>query len=363
MIYLDSAATSEPHMCIRDFKLYHNPSSRTHIPGLLTKKQVEIAREELLKLLPGAKQVVFTSGATESLMIVIRGLEAKKRRKWCVSPVEHKAALNQVIDVSDNINYFELTKSGEVIADSCEVKDSVCVSMLVNNETGIVNRGMAEMKALGASVTICDATQGIGKVDFDMEVLGADFIIGSSHKFHGPMGCGFIAVKNSDLWDELKTISTGGKQEGGIRSGTLNATAIIQTGKVCSWIRLNSKDYIYKLSKLRNQFEETLSAIIECEIIGSNKERAPHISSVLINGVDNEAVISSVKEDLAISSGSACTSHSFEPSHVLLAMLGDSELVDNVIRVSFGYYNTLEEVTTAAQIIAEKVNFIKSFEN
>ena len=361
MIYLDNAASTPLHECILEHSHFGNAGSRTHPVGLNLKSAVERSRESCARLL-GIKpeQLIFTSGATESLMLLIQGLRRNGRTDWGVVETEHKAALNQVLDVAPNATRFEVNRNGIVQLDDT-IHTGVVVSMSVNNETGVINEVWKSLKEAGTAFTIADCTQSIGKLDLNLTDSNIDFMVGSAHKFHGPAGCGFVAVRDIDLWEELKSPSVGGGQERGVRSGTLNASAIIQTGQVAKWLFENKKAYQDHLRSMQAVFEAKASEIEGAEILGSNVKRAPHITSLYIPGVDSEALIAAVNQKIAISTGSACTSHSVEPSHVLLAMDPDIEKAESTIRVSYGWQNTIEEVNEAAEVIATAVREIRSF--
>ena len=361
MIYLDNAASTPLHESISEASLFGNAGSRTHPIGLNLKSAVERSRENCAQLI-GVKpeQLIFTSGATESLMLLIQGLRRNGSTNWGVVETEHKAALNQVLDVAPNATRLKVNRNGIVQLEDT-IAAGVGVSMSVNNETGVVNEVWKTMKSGGANFTIADCTQSIGKLDFDLVDSEIDYMVGSAHKFHGPAGCGFIAVRDIDLWDELKSPSIGGGQERGVRSGTLNAGSIIQTGQVAKWLIENREAYQSHLRSIQAQFEAKASKIEGAEILGSLVRRAPHITSLYIPGVDSEALIAAVNQKIAISTGSACTSHSVEPSHVLLAMDPDIEKAESTIRVSYGWQNTLDEVNEAAEVIATAVREIQSF--
>jgi len=222
--------------------------------------------------------------------------------------------------------------------------------ILVNNETGVISSESAE---------IIDITQAVGKVEHSG--LGRSiFGFGSAHKFHGPIGVGFITTDDPDHWEELIQGKRGG-QERGVRPGTLNAPAIIQTGEVAKWMLKNGEEYRAKLKHLQSTFENKIKSLTDCWIIGADQKRAPHITSLNLPGVDNEALIAAVNDRLAIASGSACTSEKVEPSHVLMAMFNDREIADTTVRISYGWFNTESEALEAADIIAKAAETIRSF--
>ena len=175
------------------------------------------------------------------------------------------------------------------------------------------------------------------------------------------MGVGLLVIRDVDHLELLQDSWSRNSQEKGIRPGTLNAPAIIQTGEVAKWMLKNGDEYRAKLKHLQSTFENKIKSLTDCWIIGADQERAPHITSLNLPGVDNEALIASVNDRLAIASGSACTSEKVEPSHVLMAMFNDREIADTTVRISYGWFNTEPEVLEAAEIIAKAAENIRSF--
>ena len=314
--------------------VHGNPSSRSHSFGTRARRAVEDARILVAASLDvGPENLVFTSGATESIGIISACLPFSE-----VSGTSHKAMLSRV-----SLNARVEQKSSHLGID------------LVNNETGIIHHAR-ECKSLLTS----DATQAFGKVSSDFW-KHSDFALGSAHKFHGPLGVGLLVARDVDLWDCLVLPGNEGAQERGVRPGTLNVPAIIQTGEVARWMLKNGDEYRAKLKHLQSAFESKIKSLTDCWVIGSDQERAPHITSLNLPGVDNEALIASVNDRLAIASGSACTSEKVEPSHVLMAMFNDREIADTTVRISYGWFNTETEVLEAAEIIAKAAETIRSF--
>ena len=340
MIYLDNAATSFGTIENSARRFWANASSRTHPLGLETRKEVERARESLAELvgLHRPELLVFTSGATESASIIIEAL--RKSHTLQSSEVEHSCVSRHV-----PLN--------------CPTTDcpEAYFQMLINNETGIEYSSPKYRNGL----IVSDITQAVAKVNAAQDVNFADIRFGSAHKFHGPLGVGFIAVREIDLWELLRRPENAGSQERGVRPGTLNSPAIVETGSVARWMLKNCSEYRSHLRCLQTSFEEAIMSLCGCKIIGAESPRAPHITSLNLPGVDNEALIAAVNDRLAISSGSACTSDKVKPSHVLMAMFNDQEIADSTVRVSFGWSNTIEEVKVAAQIIADAAVTIRSF--
>ena len=341
VIYLDNAATSFGTVEPRAPLFWGNASSRTHRPGLEARKEVERARNALAELigLERPELVVFTSGATESAAIIINALR-RLNLTLQSSQVEHSCVSR----------YVDQSKLGTLRSD-------VYFQMLVNNETGI-QYPSPEGKA---DLIVSDITQGVGKVEAARDVGFADIRFGSAHKFHGPLGVGFIAVKDMDLWDLLKNKENTGSQERGVRPGTLNAPAIIETGYVARWLLDHQTAYVSHLHTLKDSFENAICSLTICNIIGADSMRAPHITSLCLPGVDNEALIAAVNDRLAISSGSACTSDKIEPSKVIMAMFNDREIAESTVRISYGWNNTVQEVIEAAEIIAKAAESIRAY--
>lgn len=341
MIYLDNAAFSQS-MRLGELRSFANPNSRSHALGLEERRGVEDARNSIAELLGGhSPQVVFTSGATESAEILWRRFAVT----WDIPLLEHKC-LSSKIGISRD-------------GDRVTFPVRVVTSMAVNNETGLMT-DLASLPTVEGGVIVSDITQGVSKVPCD-RWSNADFCFGSAHKWHGPAGVGFIMAKNIDHWDLLVDHQNRGAQERGVRPGTLNGEAIKHAGEVAKWMLKNGDEYRAKLKHLQSTFENKIKSLTDCWIIGADQERAPHITSLNLPGVDNEALIAAVNDRLAIASGSACTSEKVEPSHVLMAMFNDREIADTTVRISYGWFNTEAEVLEAAEIIAKAAETIRSF--
>lgn len=346
MIYLDSAAHSQPITTEVDYAIQANASSRSHFPGIEMKRRVEASRARLAEhfQIP-VNCLVFTSGATESISILSTHLPFTS-----ASPTSHSAML----DALEDSKYVGSQAASQMKTHHVRTHFGF---EHVNNETGIVNTKFSSLP-LDAHVSV-DLTQSIFKVDIALPRW--DFMVGSAHKFHGPLGVGFLASKDVDGLELLIDRRRTHRQELGIRPGTLNAPAIIQTGEVAKWMLKNGDEYRAKLKHLQSTFENKIKSLTDCWIIGADQERAPHITSLNLPGVDNEALIAAVNDRLAIASGSACTSEKVEPSHVLMAMFNDREIADTTVRISYGWFNTEAEVLEAAEIIAKAAETIRSF--
>lgn len=310
---------------------FGNASSRTHPIGIQVRKKVEQAREHVAELLGlEGTRLIFSSGATESANILIERLSSVKTL-W-MDNTSHPCVRRHGLNLS------------EIHSNDWRV------GILVNNETGIIDFSNSK---------ILDVTQGVAKVRPEYWQTST-FIFGSAHKFHAPLGIGFIGTSDVGNWELIRE-NAHLSQERGIRPGTLNAPAIIQTGEVAKWMLKNGDEYRAKLKHLQSTFENKIKSLTDCWIIGADQERAPHITSLNLPGVDNEALIAAVNDRLAIASGSACTSEKVEPSHVLMAMFNDREIADTTVRISYGWFNTEAEVLEAAEIIAKAAETIRSF--
>ena len=342
MIYLDNASTTP--LLFRAHNEFHgNYSSRTHRIGLETRRNVEEARESLGALL-GVRSgsIVFTSSATEASAILARA----KPWKYYLNTVHKCMIVSRA--ASTSVGFLS------------QLQDEMVGVELVNNETGILNAGLL----VNPRCVTLDVTQAVGKVEqlqLQQGLQNCKYFFGSCHKFHGPLGVGFLCVNDVDCWDELVDPLISNGQERGVRPGTLNAPAIIHAGKVVQWMLKNGDEYRAKLKHLQSTFENKIKSLTDCWIIGADQERAPHITSLNLPGVENEALIAAVNDRLAIASGSACTSEKVEPSHVLMAMFNDREIADTTVRISYGWFNTEAEVLEAAEIIAKAAETIRSF--
>jgi len=339
MIYLDSAASTK-RLLEPKADFWANASSRSHTLGNLVKHQVESSREVLASLIGvEPSNLAFTSGATESIFIVAREYPFTE-----VSNTAHKAMFfgHRLSNTGSSVNGLEKNYAFE----------------LINNETGLQFDSLPQK---WNGIYTSDISQALTKITRIAEPCASAYLVGSMHKFHGPKGLGFVAANDEELFDRLKNPIFKGSQEFGVRPGTLNSEAIIEAGEVAKWMMKYGEEYRAKLKHLQSTFENKIKSLTDCWIIGADQERAPHITSLNLPGVDNEALIAAVNDRLAIASGSACTSEKVEPSHVLMAMFNDREIADTTVRISYGWFNTEAEVLEAAEIIAKAAETIRSF--
>jgi cysteine desulfurase len=374
-IYLDYHATTPVDPGVVEAMLpwftdhFGNPASRSHSYGWQASEAVELSRKQVADMIyVDQKDILFTSGSTEGLNMAIKGLAEASTHigKHIVTIVtEHHAVLDPVNWLQRKgyeISIITVNATGLIDLDQLRVtirKDTVMVIVMwANNETGVIQ----EMEEIGvicknANVPlISDATQAAGKINIDPISIGADIISLSAHKMYGPKGVGALFINQSSLKVKPAPLIHGGGHEKGYRSGTLNVPGIVGFG-VASQMRSKqmSVDEL-KIRMMRDQFEKKiLGSVEEVSINGDVQNRLPTVSNLKVRFVDSQAVMSRFRTQLAISSGSACSSANPEPSHVLLAMGLSIQEAKGSFRFSFGVPTTLEEVDQAARIMIEAI--------
>jgi cysteine desulfurase len=344
------------------YEAYGNASS-THVPGRRAAEAVEEAREKLASLLNvSAGELVFTSGATESNNLATTGVtlafSGGRRHRVVTTAVEHKAVLGPckalerrgfevVVLPVDSTGTLDLEAAEKAINNN-----TLLVSIqAANNEVGTiqpVQEVAARARAHGALVH-CDAAQAVGKIQVDVEEWDVDLLSISAHKLYGPKGVGALYIRGGPYAHPLSPLLVGGGQEKGLRAGTLNVPGIVGFGEACSLCEQRLPEESIRIAVLRDRFEEAiLEAAPTVKRNGNLGYRLPGNSSLTFPGIDAEALIVNAPE-LAISTGSACTSGAPEPSHVLLALgLGRDE-ASSTVRVGVGRFNTEEEIDKAVR--------------
>ncbi|MCP4715467.1 MAG: cysteine desulfurase NifS [Deltaproteobacteria bacterium] len=334
--------------------LYGNPSSM-HLFGGQVKKHVDIAREQVAGLLQAdPREIVFTSCGTESDNAAIRGvLAARPDKKHIItSRVEHPAVKNVCQHLGKNgyrITELSVDRSGQLDLDELREKldnDTALVSIMwANNETGVVFpiQEIVEMvKAVGA-VFHCDAVQAAGKIDIDMRKTPIDLLALSGHKLHAPKGSGVLYVRKGTM---LEPFIVGGHQEIGRRAGTENVPYIVGLGKACELALEHLQDENTRVKALRDRLEnEFLEKAIDASVNGARVNRLPNTTNISFKYIEGESILIHLSDaGIAASSGSACTSGSLEPSHVLRAMGVPFTRVHGSVRFSLSRYNTEDDV-------------------
>ena len=377
-IYLDYSSTTpvDPRVveamtdCFTATGNFGNPASRSHIFGWKAEEAVENARQQVADLINAdTREIVWTSGATESDNLAIKGIahfNHKTGKHIITSKIEHKAVLDtcrQLEREGYEVTYLDPGKDGLIspqqVADAIR-KDTTLVSLMhVNNEIGVIN----DIAAIGE---LCrerkvffhvDAAQSTGKLPIDVEQMKVDAMSFSAHKTYGPKGVGALYVRRKPRV-RLEAQIHGGGHERGMRSGTLPTHQVVGMGEAFRIAKLEmDKDHQHAL-KMRQRFLAGIEDIEEVHINGSMTARVPHNLNVSFAYIEGESLIMSLK-DLAISSGSACTSASLEPSYVLRALGLNDELAHSSLRFSFGRFTTTEEVDRAVQYIHNAVDKLR----
>jgi len=366
-IYLDNSATTPLDLnVLREmkpfFSRFFGNASSIHSIGQRARQAVDKSRDEIAKILNSSPQeIIFTSGGSESDNLALRGLilNSKFKPHFIVSKIEHHAILRTieclVKDKKIEATYVGVNKSGQVnfreIIKAIKRETKLVSLIYVNNETGVIQ----PIREIGKMIEKVnrrrkkkiyfhiDAVQAAGHLNLDVNYLHVDLLTLSAHKIYGPKGIGVLYARRGV---ELTPQITGGEQENGLRAGTENVAGIVGMAKALKIATSCQQSAASKIQKLRNYFEKKISKEIpNIKINGDPKNRAPHISNISFKGAEGESIILSLDlEGIAVSSGSACTSGSLEPSHVLRAM-GISPLdIQSSIRFSLGKTNTKKEI-------------------
>ena len=376
-IYLDYSATTpvDPRVAQKMIpyltEQFGNPASRSHSYGWTAEEAVENAREQVAKLVNcDSKEIVWTSGATESINLALKGAANfyKTKGKHIITvKTEHKATLDTVRELERQgfeATYLDVKDDGLIDMDVFKAAirpDTILVSiMFVNNEIGVI-QPIAEIGEICREKGIIfhvDAAQATGKVVVDLQALKVDLMSFSAHKTYGPKGVGALFIRRKPRV-RLEAQMHGGGHERGMRSGTLNVPGIVGLGKACELGRTELEKDAAHSRALRDSFEQRIFAELDHVVLnGEREQRLPGNSNLSFAYVEGESLIMGVK-DLAVSSGSACTSASLEPSHVLRAMGVGDEFAHSSIRFGFGRFTTREEVDHAVGEVVRAVRRLR----
>jgi cysteine desulfurase len=371
MIYLDYNSTTPVDERVLAEMLpfftehFGNASSNTHTLGWYAQGAIEKARQQVADFI-GAEnsEIVFTSGATEAINMALKGVfEAyqSKGNHIITCKTEHKAVLDTCAYLEEKgaiVTYLNVDREGRIDLD--ELKESftdktiLVAIMAANNETGVLQdlEKIAEITHQHESIFFSDTTQLAGKLPIDVNEMGLDLCCISAHKLYGPKGVGALYVRRKDPRVSLIPLFHGGGHENNKRSGTLNVTGIVGLGKACEIAKSDFWDDNMNISKMRGHLEHQLLEISELRINGSTRYRLYNTSNLYFPKLkDGSSVFSHIKNQYAVSLGSACTSANAEPSHVLMAMGLEKEESENCIRFSFGKKSQKEEVEKLAKLI------------
>ncbi|KAF7585547.1 cysteine desulfurase [Aspergillus hancockii] len=377
-IYLDMQATTPMDPRVLDAMLpfltgiYGNPHSRTHAYGWESEKAVEQSREHIAKLI-GAdpKEIIFTSGATESNNMSIKGVarffgRTGKKKHIITTQTEHKCVLDSCRHLQDegfDVTYLPVQNNGLIRMEDLEAAirpDTALVSiMAVNNEIGVI-QPMEQIGKLCRSKKIffhTDAAQAVGKIPLDVNKLNIDLMSISSHKIYGPKGIGACYVRRRPRV-RLEPLITGGGQERGLRSGTLAPHQVVGFGEACR-IALQDMEYDTKhIDRLSKRLSEGLLSMEHTHLNGDPKAHYPGCVNISFAYIEGESLLMALK-DIALSSGSACTSASLEPSYVLRALGSSDESAHSSIRFGIGRFSTDSEIDYVLKAVQERVEFLR----
>jgi cysteine desulfurase len=377
-IYLDNHATTPADPRVVDAMLpyftekFGNSASRNHAFGWAAEEAVEIARAQIAKLINASpKEIIFTSGATESNNLAIKGVAEMYREKGnhiITQVTEHKAVLDtckRLEKYGYEVTYLPVQKDGRINLDDLRkaiTPKTILISiMYANNEIGVV-QPIEEIGKIAKEKGVffhVDGVQAAGKIPVDVQRDGIDLLSISAHKIYGPKGVGALYVRRKNPRVQLSAIIDGGGHERGMRSGTLNVTGIIGLGKACELCQQEMAAETVKLSRLRDRLKEgIMSKLDECYINGSMEHRLPHNINISFAFVEGESLLMGIN-DIAVSSGSACTSATLEPSYVLKALGVGEDLAHTSIRFGIGRFNTEEEVDYVVGRVVETVNRLR----
>ncbi len=375
-IYLDHSATTPVDPRVVEAMLpwltekFGNPASRTHAYGWEAEEAVERARTQVAELINAdPREIVWTSGATESDNLAIKGAAHfySGRGKHIITvKTEHKAVLDTCRELEREgfeVTYMDVKDDGLLDLDAFRAAlrpDTILVSVMhVNSEIGVIQdiETLGEICREKSIIFHVDATQAAGKIPVDLQKLKVDLMSFSAHKVYGPKGIGALYVRRKPRV-RIEAQMHGGGHERGFRSGTLPVHQIVGMGEAFHLAKLEMDEEAKRLGVLRDKLLKGLQQIPEIYVNGSMEHRIPHNLNVSFNYVEGESLIMAVKE-LAVSSGSACTSASLEPSYVLRALGRNDELAHSSIRFTLGRNTTEEEIDFAVQLLVERVGKLR----
>lgn len=376
-IYLDYQATTPCDPRVLETMLpyfteeFGNPHSRSHAYGWRAEEAVEHARAQIARIMNAdSREVVFTSGATESNNLAIKGIAHFYRAQkdhiiTCVT--EHKCVLDSCRHLEQEgfkITYLPVQPNGilelDRLREAITARTALVSIMAVNNEIGVI-QPLAEIGKICREKGVffhTDAAQGIGKIPIDVEAMNIDLLSLSGHKIYGPKGIGVLYVRRKPRV-RLMSLINGGAQERGMRSGTLSPPLCVGLGEACAIAQREMATEYTRLKAIRDRFYQAItSELEEVYVNGDFEQRIPGNLNISFSCVEGEGLIMGIK-DLAVSSGSACTSASLEPSYVLRALGVEEEMAHTSLRIGFGRPTTEEEVDRAAQKIIKEVNRLR----
>jgi len=373
-VYLDNNATTPVDPKVLEAMLpyftqhFGNAASRSHAYGWEAEEAVDYARGQVAKLIGAEpKEIIFTSGATESDNLAIKGVfesYASKGNHIITCVTEHKAVLDtckHLEKLGAEVTYLPVQSDGLIDLKELEAaikQTTVLVAvMYANNETGVLQpvKEISSVTKRKGVLFFSDATQAVGKIPVNVIEDGVDLMAFSAHKIYGPKGVGALYVRRKNPRVRIIAQMDGGGHEKGMRSGTLNVPGIVGLGQACEICRLNMNEDAKRIKILRDKLEDDLLEFEETQLNGNKKNRLPHVSNISFKYVESEGLMLGCNKNIAVSSGSACTSASVEPSHVLKAMGLDDDLAHSSLRFSLGRFTTEEEIDYAIEQVKNTV--------
>ena len=378
VIYLDNNATTPTDPRVVDamlpyfYEIPGNAASRNHPFGWKAEEAVDYAREQIANLLNvDSKEIIFTSGATESDNLALKGvfeMYQSKGNHIITVTTEHKAILDsckKIEKMGGNITYLEVNKEGLIDLKELEAAitdKTILVSVMwANNETGVIQpmKEIGDICAKHGILFMSDATQAVGKIPVNPKEVGVHLLAFTGHKMYGPKGVGALYVSRKNPRVKVTAQMDGGGHERGMRSGTLNVPGIVGFGKAAEIAKNEMAADTARLSMLRDRLETELTKMEETYVNGSKANRMPHVTNISFKHVEGEGLMMTFNQNIAVSSGSACTSASLEPSYVLVALgLGD-DLAHSSIRFSLGRFTSDDDIEYAIEALRKGVNHMR----
>jgi len=379
LIYLDNNSTTPTDPRVVEamlpyfYEIPGNAASRNHPFGWKAEEAVEYAREQIADLISAdPKEIIFTSGATESDNLAVKGvfeMYASKGNHIITAKTEHKAVLDackRVEKMGGEVTYLDVKNDGLVDLAELEAAitpKTILVSIMwANNETGVIQpmNEIGDICKKHGVLFMSDATQAVGKIPVNPREAGVHLLAFTSHKMYGPKGVGALFVNRKNPRVKVTAQMDGGGHERGMRSGTLNVPGIVGFGKAAAIAKEEMHQDAARLSVLRDKLENAFKASLEEVYVNGNiHHRMPHVTNISFKHVEGEGLMMTFNQQIAVSSGSACTSASLEPSYVLVALgLGD-DLAHSSIRFSLGRFTTEADVDYAIDAVSKGVNHMR----
>jgi cysteine desulfurase len=377
-IYLDHNATTPCDLRVVEAMMpyftnaFGNPASRNHSFGWQAEEAVDYGREQVAKLI-GAhpKEIIFTSGATEADNLALKGvfeMYAGKGNHIITCNIEHKAVLDTCKHLEKEgaeVTYLKVKNNGLIDLEELEAAirpTTILIAiMFASNEIGTLMpvKEISTIAKKKGVLVFSDATQAVGKIPVDVNKEGIDLMAFSAHKMYGPKGVGALYVRRKNPRVKITAQMDGGGHERGMRSGTLNVPGIVGFGKACEICNNEMEEETKRVSKLRDKLQEALLQIEESYLNGDKEYKLPHVTNISFKFAEGEALMMGLNKNIAVSSGSACTSASLEPSYVLKALgLGD-DLAHSTLRFGLGRFTTEEQIDYTIEQVTLTVNKLR----